>query len=136
MLTMLKRIWANPFVVLTVAAVVGYLALALGSALVQEVWLGGVSYRQSSLRVLVLAGIFTPICGLLAGCVVAKIGRNVGMRAALVLTLLVALETTYLFLTARVNGPLWFEAGAGTSVAAGILIGAWLWSPKPIGRGI
>jgi hypothetical protein len=127
---MLKNVWAKPLVAGTVAVLVGYLVLALTSALVQGVWLGGVSYSRSSTRVLVLAGIFTPACGLLAGLVVAKIGQRAATRAALVLVLLIALETTYLFVTGRVDGPLWFEAGAGVALAVAVFLGTWLWAPK------
>jgi hypothetical protein len=130
MLSTLKNVWAKPLVAGTVAALVGYLVLALTSALVQGVWLGGVSYTRSSTRVLVLAGIFTPVCGFLAGLVVAKIGQRAATGAALVLVLLIALETTYLFVTERVDGPLWFEAGAGVALAVAVLLGAWLCVPK------
>jgi hypothetical protein len=133
MLSLLKRVLALPVVVGTAAAVAGYVVLALTSQLVQGVWLGGVSYRDSSLQVLVLAGIFTPVCGLLAGFVVAKVGRQVGMQAAVAVSLMVAVETTYLYLTRRVDGPLWFEAGAGATVAIAVLLGAWLGAPK-VGR--
>src|SRR5437868_5272954 len=131
--SLLKRVLALPVVIGTAAAVAGYVVLALTSQLVQGVWLGGVSYRHSSLQVLVLAGIFTPVWGLLAGFVVAKVGRQVGMQASVAVALMVAVETTYLYLTARVDGPLWFEAGAGAAVAIAVLLGAWLGSPK-VGR--
>jgi hypothetical protein len=127
---MLKNVWTKPLVAGTAAVLVGYLVLGLASALVQEVWLGGVSYHRSSTRVLVLAGIFTPVCGLLAGLAVAKIGQRAATRAALILVLLIALETAYLFVTGRVDGPLWFEAGAGAAIAAAVFLGAWLWAPR------
>jgi hypothetical protein len=128
--SMLKNVWGKPLVAGTAAVLVGYVVLALASTLVQEVWLGGVSYHRSSTRVLVLAGIFTPVCGLLAGWVVAKIGQRAATRAALILALLIALETAYLFVTGRVDGPLSFEAGAGAALAAAVLLGAWLWAPR------
>ena len=126
----LRRVVAKPVVAGTVAVVAGYFVLALASTLVQEVWLGGVSYQRSPIRVLVLAGIFTPACGLLAGLVVAKVGQRARVPASVVLALLVALETVYLFLTGRVDGPLWFEAAAGLAVAVAVLLGAWLLVPK------
>lgn len=131
----LRQFVARPVVAGTVAVVVGYTALALASTLVQEVWLGGVSYQRSPLRVLVLAGVFTPACGLLAGLVVAKVGRRAGIPAAMVLALLIGVETTYLFLTGRVDGPLWFEAAAGFAVAIAVLLGAWLFASKPAQAG-
>jgi len=122
----LKKILGTPAVKGTVAALVGYVVLALASTLVQGVWLGGVTYHASSVRVLTLAAIFTPACGLLAGWVAAKIGGRSGMAAAIGIAILVALETTYLYITRRVDGPLWFEAGAGVALAAAVLMGAWL----------
>lgn len=46
-------------------ALAGYMTLALTSTLAQEVWLGGVSYRDSGRFVLLLAGLFTPLCAFL-----------------------------------------------------------------------
>ena len=37
--------------------------------LVQEVWLGGVSYQDSARVLLVLAGVFTPLCAFAGGLV-------------------------------------------------------------------
>ena len=126
----LRRIMAKPAVAGACAVVAGYVVLALASTLVQEVWLGGVSYLRSPLRVLVLAGVFTPACGLLAGMVVAKIGQRAAIPASMVLALLIMLETAYLILTHRVDGPLWFEVAAGLAVAIAVLLGAWLLAPK------
>jgi hypothetical protein len=59
-------------------ALAGYITLALTSTLVQEVWLGGVSYRDSGRFVLLLAGVFTPLCGLQAGSLVRSSRGNHG----------------------------------------------------------
>jgi fucose 4-O-acetylase-like acetyltransferase len=130
MSSVLTRIWARPVVAGGVAVIVGYAVLGLTSAMVQEVWLGGVSYRHSSSRVLVLAALCTPLCGFAAGLVVAAIGRQVAIASAVALMLLIALETAYLFATARVDGPLWFEAGAGCALASAVLLGAWIGKKK------
>jgi hypothetical protein len=50
-------------------AVAGYITLALASTLVQEIWLGGVTYRHSERLVLILAGVFTPLCAFAGGLV-------------------------------------------------------------------
>jgi hypothetical protein len=50
--------------------------------------------------------------------------------ATLALMLLIGAETTYLFSTGRVDGPLWFEAGAGIVLAGAVLLAAWLWALK------
>lgn len=128
--SVLTKIWAKPLIAGAVAVLVGYFVLALTSTLVQEVWLGGVSYHRSSARVLVLAALCTPVCGFIAGLLAAAIGRRAAIGSAVALALLIALETAYLFITGRVDGPLWFEAGAGFAIAAAVLLGAWIWTLK------
>src|SRR5687767_13622319 len=65
-------------------AIAGYVTLALTSTLVQEVWLGGVSYVDSPRRVLVLAGVFTPWCAFAGGLVGALVaGRSRWLAAAI-----------------------------------------------------
>jgi hypothetical protein len=108
------------------AVVTGYAVVGLLSELVQEVWLGGVSYRHSSLGVLILAGIFTPAGGVVGGIVAGAIGRRAPLAHGLALGAVIAAETTYLFTTHRVDGPLWFEAGAGATLAAAAALGSWL----------
>lgn len=109
-----------------VALVCGYTVLASLSTLVQETWLHGVSYRRSTLNVLLLAGILTPLCGIPSGCVAGLIGHRAPLAHGMALCALVGAETTFLIATHRVDGPLWFEAFAGASVGAGVLLGAWI----------
>lgn len=116
------------------AVVAGYAVVALLSELVQEVWLGGVSYRHSSTWALILAGVFTPAGGVLGGAVAGAIGRRFPLAHGLALSAVIVAETTYLFTTHRVDGPLWFEAGAGATLGAAVVFGAWLagrWLRKP-----
>jgi hypothetical protein len=107
-------------------AIGGYITLALGSTLVQEVWLGGVSYGQSERIVLILAGVFTPLCALVGGFVSALIAGRSRWLAAAILTALITVETTYLYSTQRVDGPLWFEAGAAVALILAICAATWL----------
>lgn len=112
----------------SVAAVVtGYIVLVLLSTLVQEFWLGGVSYRNSSLKTLILAGIFTPMSAVIAGYVAAAIARRWLLAHALPICLIIATETTVLYRTGRVDGPLWFEAMAGATLIGGVLLGFLIW---------
>jgi hypothetical protein len=106
--------------------IAGYIVLALASTLVQEVWLGGVSYRNSSRFVLILAGVFTPICAFLGGLVSALVATHGRWLAALLLSAVIATETTYLYVTGRVDGPLWFEAGAGASFIVAVCAATWM----------
>jgi hypothetical protein len=107
-------------------AIAGYVTLALTSTLVQEVWLGGVSYRDSGRLVLVLAGIFTPLCAFAGGLVGALVARRSRWLAAAVLCGLISVETTYLYTTQRVDGPLWFEAGAAAALILAVCAATWL----------
>jgi hypothetical protein len=107
-------------------AVVGYVTLALASTLVQEIWLGGVSYRNSERSVLILAGVFTPLCAFLGGLVSALVASRARWLAAGILSGLIAVETTYLYSTQRVDGPLWFEAGAAAALILAVGAATWL----------
>lgn len=106
------------------ALICGYAVLATLSTLVQETWLHGVSYRRSTLNVLLLAGLFTPLCGIPSGIVVGLIGRRAPLAHGFAMCALIVAETAFLFATHRVDGPLWFEASAGASVGAGVMVGA------------
>jgi hypothetical protein len=107
------------------ATIAGYVTLALTSTLVQEVWLGGVSYQQSTPTVLILAGLFTPLCALLGGFISALIAGRARWLAAVTLSGLIATETTYLYSTRRVDGPLWFEASAAGALILAVVVGTW-----------
>jgi hypothetical protein len=97
-------------------AIAGYLTLALTSTLVLEVWLGGVSYLESTRVVLIRAGVFTPLCAFAGGLVGALVAGRSRWLAAAILCGLITIETTYLYTTQRVDGPLWFEAGAAAAL--------------------
>jgi hypothetical protein len=97
-------------------ALAGYITLALTSTLVQEVWLGGVTYRDSGRFVLLLAGVFTPLCAFAGGLVGAVVAGQS----------LIAVESTYLYITQRVDGPLWFEAGAAAALILAVCAATWL----------
>jgi hypothetical protein len=107
-------------------AMAGYVTLALTSTLVQEIWLGGVSYRDSARLVLVLAGVFTPLCAFAGGLVGALVAGPSRWLAAAMLCGLITVETTYLFTTQRVDGPLWFEAGAAAALILAACAATWL----------
>jgi hypothetical protein len=102
--------------------VIGYLIFVLGAWVIQEAILGGVSYHDD-LTTIALAGVLTPLAasvGAIATVIIA--GRNPWLHLIPMFTLIVA-ETSYLYAQGRVDGPLWFEAGAGASLIAGSIIG-------------
>jgi hypothetical protein len=92
---------------------------------VQEYWLGGVTFRKSSREILLLAGIFTPLSGLPGGFVAGWIGRSAPLAHGLMLSAIIGVETTYLYRKHVVDGPLWFEAGAGMALATCVILGSW-----------
>ena len=116
----------NTFMVLrTVAGVVfGYWVLAMLITLAFERGLGGVSYSKSSLGVLVLAGFCGFASAVIGGAAAVWIS---GIRAwvpALIMSVLVVIETTWLLSTGRAEGPVWFDALGALSLIAGIQLGA------------
>lgn len=102
----------------------GYAALVLLTYLVQESLLGGVSFRDSPLHTLLIAGILTPCAGGVAGYAAALVAGRWPVLHVVPICAAVAVETTALYATGRVDGPLWFEALAGAALIAGILAGA------------
>jgi archaellum biogenesis protein FlaJ (TadC family) len=86
------------------------------------------SYGQSSAPKLLVAALVVPWSGALGGIVTAMI---VPMRPILHIIpamFLIALESSWFYITGRVDGPLWFEVGAALSLILGFPIGAALWS--------
>jgi peptidoglycan/LPS O-acetylase OafA/YrhL len=76
--------------------------------------------------VLILAGVFTPLCAFAGGLLSAHIAGRARRLAAAILSGLIAVETTYLYTTQRVDGPLWFEAGAAAALILAACAATWL----------
>lgn len=106
------------------AILLGYILMSFLITLVQEVWLDGVSWRTSSMGVLVLAGFLTFLSAAAGGFVAGLIAVSGALFHALVMCLLVLIETTYLVVNGKADGPLWFDALASASLMFGILLGA------------
>lgn len=106
------------------AVLAGYVALILLTTAVQEGLFGGVSFHGSSLPVLLGAGLLTPLAGAAAGYLTARLAGTRPLLHVLPMCIAVAVETTFLFRSGRVDGPLWFEALAGAALIAGIVVGA------------
>ena len=128
----LIRSAALPIAMSLLAVVAGYATLAIGSTLVQEVWLGGVSYQQSPRSTLILAGIFTPLCAFAGGAVAAAVGRRAPLWAGAALSMIIVVESTYLYATGRVDGPWWFEAGAAAALVVAVMLACWLLKVRPL----
>ena len=110
------------------AIVVGYAVMVILITLVQETWLGGVSYRESPRSVLAMAGFFTFLSAGIGGLVAAWIGGRQYLAHGLAVAAGVVVETTVLLSTGGLSGPLWFDLLAALSLIIGILLGAALFS--------
>ncbi len=108
------------------AIVVGYVLFVLGAWVAQEAILGGVSFHDP-IEVLLAAGLLTPVSAVIGGFVTAALAGVRPFFHIVPMCLLITAETTFLYLTGKVDGPLWFEAGAGASLVVGAIVGCWLW---------
>ncbi len=124
-----------------VAVPMGYVVLVLASTFVQETLFHGVSYHRSPLSTLIGAGILTPFSGVAAGLATAAIAGRAHVWHVLPLCWWISIETTILYSRHIVDGPLWFEGGAGLTLILGCLAGAVAWRetvrrrarPAPVG---
>jgi hypothetical protein len=118
---------AKSLIMGVLGAVAAYVTLALASTLVQEVWLGGVSYQRSESSVLILAAVFAPLCAFVGGLVGSLVAGRARWLATAILCGFIAVETSYLYSTERVDGPLWFEAGAAAALILAACAATWLY---------
>jgi hypothetical protein len=109
------------------ALILGYFVLVLASTVVQETIFHGVSYQRSSLSVLIGAGLLTPLSGVLAGLVTSAVAGRAFFLHVIPICIWICGETTVLYLRGIVDGPLWFEGGAGLALILGCAAGAAIW---------
>jgi hypothetical protein len=114
--------------------VLGYVALVLASMFVQQTIFGGVSFQNSPTLTLVLAGLLTPLAAALAGLATAVIAGRAPVWHVIPLCLAICAETTFLYSTHKVDGPLWFEGGAAIALVVGAIVGAGTWRYFRIAR--
>jgi hypothetical protein len=116
-----------PPIVRSVAGIlIGYVIFVLGAWFVQEVLLGGVSYYDD-LTTIVMAGLLTPVSAAIGAVVTAAIAGRRPWLHIMPMVLLIAIETSFLYSKGLVDGPLWFEAAAGSSLIAGAAAGVLVW---------
>ena len=111
-----------------VGVVCGYFLMVVLITLVQEVWFGGVGWGKTPFAQLTVAGFFTCVAAALGAVAAAAIARPRGRLAATIMSFLVVLETTFLMVTGKLGGPLWFDVLAAGSLIVAILLGAELFS--------
>lgn len=115
-------------IVLTIVAVVaGYALMVALITLVQEVWFGGVEWGITPIGRLAVAGLFTMLAAFIGAAVATAIVRRRTFLPAIVMSCLVALETTALVMTGKVGGPLWFDVLSALLLVLAIMSGAWVW---------
>jgi len=108
------------------SAILGYLSMGALITVVQEGIFGGVSYYDSSLLVLGIAGAGTVLSGTIGAYIASWVAKN-GRLPSGIMAVLVMIETVYLLSTGILSGPLWFELLAAASLVGGILLGGMLW---------
>jgi hypothetical protein len=82
----------------------------------------------------VLAGLLTPVAAVLAGLLTAVAAGRAPIWHVVPMCLAVCAETAFLYTTHKVDGPLWFEGGAGIALMVGTLGGAWTWKYFAVAR--
>jgi hypothetical protein len=102
----------------------GYAAMVVLITLVQETWFGGVGWGITPVGTLLVAGFFTMLAAAVGAVLATAIARSRRRLPALIMSVLVGIETTTLVLTGRVGGPLWFDVLAALSLVFAILVGA------------
>jgi hypothetical protein len=80
------------------------------------------------------AAVFTPLCAFVGGLVGSLIAGRARWLATIVLCGLIAIETSYLYSTQRVDGPLWFEAGAAAALILAACAATWLYEYLAVRR--
>jgi len=115
--------------VLTVlGVVVGYALMVVLITLVQEAWFGGVSWQTTPFGDLAIAGIFTMLAAFVGAAVATAIARTNSLLPAIIMALLVSLESTALVLTGKVSGPLWFDVLSALLLILALIGGGWAWT--------
>ncbi len=108
------------------AIVIGEIALILLTTVAQEVLVDGVNLETSSIQDLILGGGATLLAGVISGFIAALIaGKSVKIPHQ-VISILIVVETTYLILSNKVSGPLWFDIISALMLIASVWVGYYL----------
>ena len=107
------------------AIVLGYAAMVAGAWVGQESVFPGTEYGSPVFE-LGVVGVLTAALAGTGGAVTALLAPSRPYLHLLPMAALICVETTLLYSTGRVTGPLWFELLAGASLIAGTIVGAWL----------
>ncbi len=118
--------WILPALRSLLAVVAGYLVIALGTTLTFETWLGGIGYHESPPSELALATLGALLSGLAGGLVAAWIaGRRPLLHGSLV-SIPLALDTTWVVTSGISDDPVWFDLGGGLTLMLGAALAGYL----------
>ena len=113
-------------ILLTMVAVIAGYALMVGLiTLVQEVWFGGVGWGTTPVGRLAAASLLTMLAAFIGAAVATAIRHGRTFVPAIIMSCMVAMETTALVITEKVSGPLWFDALSAVLLILAILAGSW-----------
>ncbi len=108
------------------SALLGYVAIVIGTILTFEVFLGGIGYYKSSAGVLALASLGAVVSGLLGGYLAAWIGGSRPVQYALGVLVFLVLDTTFFVMSGKSVDPIWFNLADGATLMAATVLGGFL----------
>jgi hypothetical protein len=108
------------------ATIIGEMALVLFTTVAQEVLFDGIRYSTSPNFDIYVGGFATFIAAVLAGLVASYIVNGNSYVPALLISVLITGETTYLITSEATQDPPWADALAGLSLVLGIWLGYYL----------
>lgn len=115
---------------IALAVICGELLMIILITLAQEVVVNGVKVGTSPISDIAIGGIGTLLSGAIAGFIATLIVGRTSKLPALILSILVVTETTYLILSNKILNPIWFDALAALSLIGSIWIGYYLYTTK------
>ena len=116
----------------SVAGVLGaYLLIGVVMVLVVDLVLGGVTWRESSAGVLLLASLVSLAAATTGGYLGTWIAGRAPRLHALAMIAIIAFDTTWLLIKGLDTDPVWVTLTAGAMLALGLATGAELQARRP-----
>ena len=118
------------FVKTLLAVILGYAVMIILITIVQEGWLGRITWAGSSFSILIVAGVFTFLAAVAAGMAATVIAGKGSKLPAILISGIVTIETALVIITGRGDGPILFDFYGAANHIVGLLTGwaivAWL----------
>jgi len=106
-----------------VGIIVGEFSLVILTTIAQEVLVDGVDWQTSSQIDLAIGGVATGLAGVLTGIIASCIGGKNNPWPVRIISVLVAVETTYLIVSGKSGSTLWFSIVSAVALIVSIWIG-------------